>query len=124
EKNADWLETSTPGHTVASHPSFGRADLPTASYTEMMEWALPTAARMRFHALTEGFAARPESLPFFRGGIWGDFFTKYCESNLLQKKMVHVSGKVRKLSEKGSRDKTFLRASEEATSLLLRSQCN
>ena len=28
EKNADWLETSTPGNAVASHPSFGRADLP------------------------------------------------------------------------------------------------
>ena len=124
ENNADWLETSTPGDAVASHPSFGRADLPTASYTEMMEWALPTAARMRFHALTEEFASRPESLPFLRGGIWRNFFTKYCESNLLQKKMVHVSGKVRKLAEKGSRDKAFLLASEEATSLLLRSQCN
>ena len=97
EKNADWLETSTPGDAVASHPSLGRADLPTASYTEMMEWALPTAARVRYHALTEEFASRPESLPFLRGGIWRNFFTKYCESNLLQKKMLHVSGKVQKL---------------------------
>ena len=90
----------------------------------MMEWALPTAARVRYHALTEEFASRPESLPFLRGGIWRNFFTKYCESNLLQKKVVHVSGKVQKLAEKGSRDKAFLSATEQAMSLLLRSQCN
>ena len=124
EKNADWLETSTPGDAVASHPSFGRADLPTASYTEMMEWALPTPARVRFHALTEEFASRPESLPFVRGGIWRNFFTKYRESNLLQKKVVHVSGKLQKLAEKNSRDKAFVRATEAAAELLLRSQCN
>ena len=34
-----------PGTAVASRAPLGRADLPTASYTEMMEWALPTGAR-------------------------------------------------------------------------------
>ncbi|MGA9145592.1 MAG: alpha-amylase/4-alpha-glucanotransferase domain-containing protein [Candidatus Acidiferrales bacterium] len=124
EKNAEWLETTTPGDAIASHPSSGRADLPTASYTEMMEWALPTAARRRYHALTEEFASRAEALPFLRGGIWRNFFTKYCESNILQKKMLHVSEKVRKLTENRPRDKSALRASGEATTLLLRSQCN
>lgn len=124
EKNADWLETATPGDAVASHASFGRADLPTASYTEMMEWALPTEARKRYHALTEEFASRPEALPFLRGGIWRNFFTKYCESNLLQKKLLHVSEKLRKVAESESRDKAFLRARDEAMTLLLRAQCN
>ena len=124
EKNADWLETSTPGDAVASHGSLGRADLPTASYTEMMEWSLPTVARTRYHALTEEFATRPEALPFLRGGIWRNFFTKYSESNLLQKKMLHVSEKVRKLAESDPADKPTRQASEQATTLLLRSQCN
>jgi hypothetical protein len=124
EKNADWLETSAPGDAVATRLPFGRADLPTASYTEMMEWALPTLARTRYHALTEEFASRPEALPFLRGGIWRNFFTKYHESNLLQKKMLHVSGKVRRVFERKPRDKQFLAARNEATSLLLRSQCN
>jgi 4-alpha-glucanotransferase len=124
EKNSEWLETSTPWDAVASHPSLGRADLPTASYTEMMEWALPTEARKRYHALTEEFASRPQALPFLRGGIWRNFFTKYYESNLLQKKMLHVSGKVRKLAHSESRDKNVRQAREEATTLLLRSQCN
>ncbi len=124
EKNADWLETSTPGDAVSSHVSLGRADLPTASYTEMMEWSLPTQARTRYHALTEEFAKRPEALPFLRGGIWRNFFTKYSESNLLQKKMLHVSEKVRKLVAGAAADKSFREASEEATTLLHRSQCN
>jgi len=124
EKNGDWLETATPGDAVAAHSPLGRADLPTASYTEMMEWALPTAARARFHALTEEFASRPEALPFLRGGIWRNFFTKYPESNLLHKKMLHVSEKVRRLAHSRRHEKAFLKARDEAATLLLRSQCN
>jgi alpha-amylase/alpha-mannosidase (GH57 family) len=124
EKNADWLETSTPADAVAGHAALGRADLPTASYTEMMEWSLPTAARNRYHTLTEEFSSRPDALPFLRGGIWRNFFTKYSESNLLHKKMQHVSGKVRRLERSRRQDKYFLKAREQATTLLLRSQCN
>jgi 4-alpha-glucanotransferase len=124
ERNADWLETATPADAVGSHVPFGRADLPTASYTEMMEWSLPTIARTRYHALTEEFASRPQALPFLRGGIWRNFFTKYSESNLLQKKMLHVSEKLRKIGESQLWDQTSLGARETATTLLLRSQCN
>jgi hypothetical protein len=124
ERNSDWLETSTPADAVASHGSLGRADLPTASYTEMMEWSLPTPARNRYHALTTEFANRPGELPFLRGGIWRNFFSKYCESNLLHKKMQHVSAKVRLLGQNRRRDKSFRAAREEAKTLVLRSQCN
>jgi 4-alpha-glucanotransferase len=124
EGNADWLETSPPGSALASRLPLGRADLPTASYTEMMEWALPTPARVRYHALTEGFASRPEDLPFVRGGIWRNFFSKYSESNLLQKKMLHVSGKVRRLARSKRKGDRFAQAVAEATTLLLRGQCN
>lgn len=124
ERNGDWLETSTPADAVAGHAAMGRADLPTASYTEMMEWSLPTAARNRYHALTEEFSLRPDALPFLRGGIWRNFFTKYSESNLLHKKMLHVSGKVRRLERSRRGDKAFRAARDQATTLLLRSQCN
>jgi alpha-amylase/alpha-mannosidase (GH57 family) len=124
EKNADWLETSTPADAIRSHAPLGRADLPTASYTEMMEWALPTPARNRFHILCEEFASRPESLPFLRGATWRNFFTKYCESNLLQKKMLHVSAKVRRLAAIPRREKSARAVCAEARTLLLRSQCN
>jgi 4-alpha-glucanotransferase len=124
EKNSDWLEMSTPGDAVAGHAALGRADLPTASYTEMMEWSLPTAARSRYHALTEEFSTRPNALPFLRGGIWRNFFTKYSESNLLHKKMLHISAKIRQLERSTRADKAFQTAREQATTLLLRSQCN
>jgi Domain of unknown function (DUF1926)/Glycosyl hydrolase family 57/Domain of unknown function (DUF1925) len=124
EKNSDWIATSTPGDAVTSHAALGCANLPTASYTEMMEWALPTPARNRYHALVEEFANRPEALPFLRGGIWRGFFTKYAESNLMHKKMLHVSQKVQRLAKSTRTDKAFLRACEEAKTQLLRGQCN
>ena len=113
-RSSDWLETCTPGDAVASRAPLGRADLPTASYTEMMEWALPTVARSRYHALVEEFSTRPDAMPFLRGGIWRGFFTKYAESNLLHKKMLHVSGKVRKLAEIKRRPGTILDRAERS----------
>jgi hypothetical protein len=124
EQNSDWLETATPAAAVASHPSLGRADLPTASYTEMMEWALPTLARNRYHALSIEFASRTEMLPFLRGGIWRNFFSKYGESNLLHKKMLHVSEKVRKLFEHPHPVQALRDARDRAHTLTLRGQCN
>lgn len=124
EGSADWLETSAPAAALASHLPMGRADLPTASYTEMMEWALPTPARNRYHALTQEFASRPDELPFIRGGIWRDFFSKYSESNLLQKKMLHVSKKVRTLMRTTQPDSATASQLRSAETLLLRGQCN
>jgi len=124
EQKSEWLETSTPSGAVDSHVPLGRADLPAASYTEMMEWALQTAARNRYHSLITEFTSRPDLLPFLRGGIWRNFFSKYAEANLLQKKMLHVSAKMRRLANSRRDDKDFLAARERATTLLLRGQCN
>jgi 4-alpha-glucanotransferase len=124
EDNSDWLVTSTPGDAVASRAPLGRADLPTASYTEMMEWSLPSAARDRYHNLVQEFSSRPDALSFLRGGTWRNFLTKYSESNRMHKKMLLVSDKVRRLSHSRRRDKTFQQAHEQATTFLLRGQCN
>ncbi len=124
ERNADWLETASPGTALGSRPAMGRADLPTASYTEMMEWALPTPARVRYHALMQEFASRPSDLPFVRGGIWRDFFSKYSESNLLQKKMLQVSAKVHRLERSKRQDQVFREQLGRAVALLLEGQCN
>jgi len=124
ENNSSWLATSTPSDAVASHPPLGRADLPTASYTEMMEWSLATPARERYHSLLDQFSARPDVTPFLRGGIWRGFFSKYAEANLLHKKMLHVSHKVHRLTRSRRFDRAFKRASQEALTLLLRGQCN
>jgi len=123
EENSDWLEVSTPGHYLESHAPLGRADLPTASYTEMMEWALPTRVRQRYHEVLKEFGARPEILSFLRGGSWRGFFRKYPESNLLHKKMLRVSARI--AATPAHRDGA--KSSGEllqARDLLLRAQCN
>jgi hypothetical protein len=119
--NQDWLEAVPPGEALAARAPFGRADLPTASYTEMMEWVLPTAARQNFHALQQEFAQRPDVRRFLRGGFWRGFFTKYAEANLLHKKMLRVSSKlqsIRRKSTKGAENRA------KAMTHLLRAQCN
>src|SRR5690349_18404600 len=123
EENSDWLEVSTPGAYLESHAPLGRADLPTASYTEMMEWALPTRVRQRYHEVLKEFGARPEVLSFLRGGSWRGFFRKYPESNLLHKKMLRVSARI--AAAPAHRDGA--KPSDEllqARDLLLRAQCN
>ena len=41
EANADWLTTITPSDWLDGNPPIGRVYVPTASYAEMGEWALP-----------------------------------------------------------------------------------
>src|SRR2546422_48602 len=123
EENSDWLEGSAPGAYLESHAPLGRADLPTASYTEMMEWALPTRVRQRYHEVLKEFGARPEVLSFLRGGSWRGFFRKYPESNLLHKKMLRVSARIAAAPVRHDGSKA---ADEllQARDLLLRAQCN
>jgi 4-alpha-glucanotransferase len=125
EVNFEWLEMMPPGEALATHLPLGRVDLPTASYTEMMEWVLPTSVRQKFHALLDEFSDRPDVRRFLRGGFWRGFFSKYAEANLLQKKMLRVSSKLRAAGGKGSRKSpkgAQLRA--KAVTHLMRSQCN
>jgi hypothetical protein len=123
EENSNWLTVSTPGDYLETHAPLGRADLPTASYSEMMEWALPTRVRQRHHEVLKEFSARPEVISFLRGGSWRGFFRKYPESNLLHKKMLHVSARISAAPVRHDGSK----ASDEwlqARDLLLRAQCN
>ena len=125
ENSFDWVETVTPAQALASHAPLGRVDLPTASYTEMMEWVLPTSVRQRFHALLDEFSGRPDVKRFLRGGFWRGFFSKYAEANLLQKKMLRVSDKLRCPGAKSSRRSPKAAAQRAAAAThLMRSQCN
>ena len=123
EENSSWLRVSTPGEYLANHSPLGRADLPTASYSEMMEWVLPTRVRQRYHAVHEEFSSRNEVLAFLRGGSWRGFFRKYPESNLLHKKMLRASARLTAAPARRASPK----AADElghARDLLMRAQCN
>lgn len=124
EANSNWLAVTPPGEYLATHLPLGRADLPTSSYTEMTEWALPTPVRQRFHAVQQEFASRPDVLGFLRGSLWRNFFNKYAEANLLHKKMLCVSEKARRLGASARRGLPIHLALDEAAHHLLRAQCN
>ena len=123
EEAKEWLAVKPPGEYIREHQPRGRADLPTASYSEMMEWTLPTKARTAFHAINQEFANRPEVQRFLRGGPWRAFFTKYPESNLLHKKMLRVSAKYRSLASRRMSEERSAK-NEQAQKHLLRAQCN
>ncbi|HEY6096900.1 MAG TPA: alpha-amylase/4-alpha-glucanotransferase domain-containing protein, partial [Candidatus Deferrimicrobium sp.] len=95
-ERADWLTTMTFGEYVSVAPPRGTVYLPTCSYAEMGEWALPPGGAARFgdllHALRSGEMA--EMKPFLQGGYFRNFLRKYAESNQLHKRMLWVSGRV------------------------------
>ncbi len=91
------VEIMTFGEAVQRLPAKGLAYLPTASYAEMEEWALPAKRILELLELENRL--RPEKTrfaPFIRGGHWRNFFVKYPESNYLHKRMYQVSELSRK----------------------------
>jgi hypothetical protein len=123
ENNSDWLTVRPPGEYAESHAPLGRADLPTASYPEMTEWALPTSIRQRFHAVQQEFSGRPEVAAFLRGGSWRGFFRKYAEANLLHKKMLRAGTRLAAVPLRRTESKPA-REIAIARDQLLRAQCN
>ncbi len=95
EANADWLTTVTPSAWLADHRPIGRVYVPTGSYAEMGEWALPADESLVYadvlhRAQAEG---RPEAR-WLRGAFWRNFQVKYREINDLHKQMLRTSEKV------------------------------
>ncbi len=128
EQNSGWLETSTFSEFLAREPARGRVSLPTASYMEMGEWALPTRAMKEYSEALAKVRNNPEcsSLrPFIRGGIWRNFLAKYPESNHMHKRMLMISRKVHvaldALNDQGAR-----KGADASLMLdhLYQSQCN
>ena len=105
EANADWLSTTTPSAWLAEHRPIGRVYIPTGSYAEMGEWALPPDESRVFasvlHAAQE--ARRPEAR-WLRGAFWRNFQVKYREINDLHKQMLRTSDKVDAMSPGPLRD--------------------
>jgi alpha-amylase len=95
EENSAWLTTVTPSDWLASHPPIGRTYLPTASYAEMGEWALPPEeSRIFARLLRQAEAAGAPEYRFLRGGFWRNFQVRYREVNDLHKQMLRTSAKV------------------------------
>lgn len=119
EANADWIDVVLPGDYVRSTPPNGRVYLPTASYKEMSEWALPTEAQVALadaEQSVEGDGRFEALKPFVRGGFWRNFLTKYPESHAMYRRMIMVSNAVEAAKKRPGY--------KEALRDLYRAQCN
>ena len=114
EASGDWLETITPGDYLRQFPARGRAYLPTASYMEMTEWAMPADAMHEIKQLRLNIAREIDSkryddpgradymrriVRFVRGGFWRNFLTKYPEVNQMQKRGMYTSRRIHALPD-------------------------
>ncbi|HYL43537.1 MAG TPA: alpha-amylase/4-alpha-glucanotransferase domain-containing protein [Ktedonobacteraceae bacterium] len=92
EQNSDWLHTIPLGEYARNYPALGRIYLPTSSYIEMTEWALPPRKSYIFGKLLHQLEdeRREDILQFMRGGFWRNFLVRYHEVNNQHKKMLRV----------------------------------
>jgi 4-alpha-glucanotransferase len=106
EANGDWLATTTPSDWLADHPPVGRVSIPTGSYTEMGEWAMPADEALAFAgAVREAREhGRPEAR-WLRGAAWRNFQVKYREVNDLHKQMLRVSELVESMAAGNPRER-------------------
>ncbi|MFC1548954.1 alpha-amylase/4-alpha-glucanotransferase domain-containing protein [Candidatus Omnitrophota bacterium] len=123
-QNSDWLRTITLSECLDQRPPLGRVYIPTGSYEEMLEWALPADTQEWLEDVIKDLkdSGKEEFYkPFIRGGFWRNFFVKYPEANHMNKKMIYVSNKLEDLKTgKGIKHKDL----EEAERELFRGQCN
>lgn len=123
EGNSSWIKLVHFSEALDSLKPAGRVYLPTASYREMMEWALPAKAiheyedfedRLKEYGLFDRYKV------FVRGGFWRNFLAKYEESNHLHKKMLYVSRKVKDAASRFGEAEAVLKARDH----LWAGQCN
>lgn len=112
--NRDWIETSTINEHFLSNKPRGSCFLPTTSYPELGEWALPSDSsviykkNLDFLKTQQNFS---EFKPFYQGGQWKNFLAKYQESRIIYRKMHYISEKIRHKPLKEKKE-------------LFKSQCN
>lgn len=119
----DWLELAHPSEVLDARPPRERVYLPPNSYFEMSEWALPMPAAARYEQLVHGFreAGRWEEMrPFLRGGIWRQFFQKYEESLLMQRRALLLHEDLAAAARAGADTDRLA----EARDHLWRAECN
>lgn len=100
EANAAWLTTVTPSAWLERASPIGRVYVPTSSYAEMGEWALPPEESIAFAAaVRRAHSSGAPEARWLRGGFWRNYQVRYREINDLHKQMLRISDKVAGLAE-------------------------
>ncbi|MGA1840425.1 MAG: alpha-amylase/4-alpha-glucanotransferase domain-containing protein [bacterium] len=97
EKNKDWLKMCTYSEYISERSPIGQIYLPSGSYAEMEEWALPLNAQEVFHSLRTKLNRKEfenSVYNFIRGGLWRNFLCKYKEGNNIYNRMLLISQKI------------------------------
>jgi 4-alpha-glucanotransferase len=99
-ENRSWINIEHGSKIIARVAPVGRIYLPTASYAEMLHWALPSAeAFVDYedfeHALKDDEATWGKYMQFVRGGYWRNFMAKYPETNHLHKHVLRTSRRMK-----------------------------
>ncbi|MDZ7311480.1 MAG: DUF1926 domain-containing protein [candidate division KSB1 bacterium] len=122
EENRGWINLLHFSEALEKFRPVDRIYLPTASYREMMEWAMPSATIHRYEEFEGALRSANWFEPykdFVRGGFWRNFMAKYPEINNMHKKMLLVSRRLNHLRTKGRHAQL-----QKAKDHLWASQCN
>src|SRR2546430_1406567 len=110
---SDWLELTTLSDVVDRVEATDRVYLPTASYREMGEWALPAGAQRKLGQAKqelEQLGAGAEYADVLRGGFWRNFLAKYPEVADTYWKMLRLSHAVRAALARAPHDRDLVQA--------------
>jgi alpha-amylase len=118
-----WLRLSTFADVIDAMPPVGRVYLPTASYQEMGEWALPPEAGRMLEAAKRDLGqvdGGAQLTGLLRGGFWRNFLVKYPEVGDVYWKMQRLSAAIERRLRERPGDTGLL----EAREALWRGQAN
>jgi len=115
DESQDWIETVTFSQALERFSPEGLVYLPTASYSEMMEWVLEPEAFGAFREVKERVRNLKGGEVFLRGGYFRNFLRKYPEINHMHKRMLFLSRNLRDGS---------LSSEDKALRYLWMAQCN
>jgi len=123
EEHSDWINIVHMSEAIRDLRPVGRIYLPTASYREMMEWAMPAQAILEYDKFEETLHEQnlhERYKVFVRGGFWRNFMVKYPESNNMHKKMLRLSRRLAGMEEAFGATAEF----KKATDHVWAGQCN
>jgi len=118
-KNKDSINMMTFSEMIESRKASGLVYLNNASYSEMLEWALPPNMQQDIEDLRnllEETGNKERYEPYIRGGYFRNFLFKYDESNSMHKRMLLAHETVHSIKDSKTKEK--------ALEKLYASQCN
>ena len=123
----DIIKTTTYSEYMQKFSPISKIYIPTGSYEEMLTWVLPAKVQDEFHTKLEELKKSKENdiiIKFMRGGFWRNYFSKYSESDRMNKRMIYASNTYEEFKEFDKSKKDNSKDKEMALDYLLQGQCN